>query len=210
MNKNIKKTLTTIARDTLGVFNLEPKGRDRDDFKTLSVQSLTSALERAYEAGKQAGAREQDGTNETRKAQNMMDPNMAIRTILNLLIDHINGEEKLDDLFLVHLTGLQNYVDRGMIRFTPSTNEHIKELLKPFPDFVHVSALLSSGEHGGADSLTAGLLALEFYYYGFVSNTKKKSSISEAMLPPYNEIVKANSKSFNVIDPNSRWDKTNE
>lgn len=52
----MNEMIRTIARRELGVETLEPRHADSLDFHTLSVWELKRALERVYEAGRNAGA----------------------------------------------------------------------------------------------------------------------------------------------------------
>lgn len=47
-------TLTTIAREALGLETLETRNSDSLDFHDTAVSCIKEALERAYEAGRQS------------------------------------------------------------------------------------------------------------------------------------------------------------
>lgn len=47
--------ISEIASKTLGIKNLDTQNSDRLDFHDLSVASISTALNEAYEAGKAAG-----------------------------------------------------------------------------------------------------------------------------------------------------------
>lgn len=50
--------ITQIAQTRLGIATLETRNNDHLDFYDLSVGNIRSALESAYEAGKQAALQE--------------------------------------------------------------------------------------------------------------------------------------------------------
>lgn len=54
MSNTRETKLTTIAREALGLETLETRNSDRLDFHDTAVWCIKEALERAYEAGRQA------------------------------------------------------------------------------------------------------------------------------------------------------------
>ncbi len=54
MSTTRDNTLSTIAREALGLETLETRKRDSLDFHDTAVWCIKDALERAYEAGRQA------------------------------------------------------------------------------------------------------------------------------------------------------------
>ncbi|MGF6753052.1 DUF6900 domain-containing protein [Paraburkholderia sp. GAS334] len=66
VNDERLELLQSIAHETLGISSLQPTGKPTADFRVVSIENLSLALEAAYDAGLLVGARTLCATGETR------------------------------------------------------------------------------------------------------------------------------------------------
>jgi hypothetical protein len=66
VNDERLELLQSIACETLGISSLEATGKPTADFRVISIENLSRALEAAYDAGLLVGARTMCETGEAR------------------------------------------------------------------------------------------------------------------------------------------------